>query len=76
MSDLTPPIALPSPLYLSQVFHDISARSIIFRNELINEFQLLDNISNHQHQFAQPPVFNTNDFGGEISKTQLSRLLR
>jgi cation channel sperm-associated protein 2 len=41
-------------------FHDLSSRSCIFRNKLIEEFQLLENLSSSGGS-SLPPQYNTRD---------------
>ncbi|KAL7750064.1 Cation channel sperm-associated protein 2 [Sorochytrium milnesiophthora] len=45
---------------LDNAFHDLSRRSSLFRTRLLDEFQLLDNLS-LSTGVSQPPQFNTRD---------------
>jgi len=56
MSQTEPVLKRGAP---ENVFHDLSSRSSLFRTKLINEFQLLDNISNSFN--SQAPVYTSND---------------
>ncbi|KAG4087957.1 hypothetical protein H8356DRAFT_1726378 [Neocallimastix lanati (nom. inval.)] len=56
MSNAEPILRRGAP---ENVFHDLSSRSSLFRTKLINEFQLLDNISNSFN--SQAPVYTSND---------------
>jgi len=52
-------------------FHDLSSRSTIFRTKLIEEFQLLDNLSSSIKGTAQPPQYNSKDVKDNLTLNKI-----
>jgi cation channel sperm-associated protein 2 len=51
---------------LRHAFHDLSTHASIFRAKLIEEFQLLDNITDSRN--VQAPVYNSRDIKGALRR--------
>ncbi|KAJ3389062.1 Cation channel sperm-associated protein 2 [Lobulomyces angularis] len=55
---------------INDAFHDLSTRSEVFRTKLIDEFQLLDNISQYGLS-VKSPLYTSNDFTDQSIRQQL-----